>query len=104
VRKKLRRKPRQDSSVQAAPPPPPLPTPEPEVPHMPVLEGSTAALPFVHMDITKTEIGATRTAAQHAASTAPARQLRHALRPENLRHQFILTELLQPPKALRQEI
>jgi hypothetical protein len=100
VRKKLRRKQRTEVPIQIVPPPPP-----PGVGAMgsPVLEVATESLPAMPGDISKSEIGAGKAKSTGAANT-PVKQLHAALRPENLRHQFILTEILQPPKALRDEL
>ena len=102
VRKKLRRR----HPARPVPAPPPLRVdPEPAVPHMPVLEVATGSLlPPMASDIAHTEIGSGKPNASRAAGLAAAKELRASLRPENLRNQFILTELLQPPKALRGEV
>ena len=98
VRKKLRRR----QSVAA--PTPPAATPiRLDVPHAPVTEVATEFVHAVAGDISRTEIG-TGKAIAHRTARTPAADLRKLLRPENLRHQFILTEILKPPKALRQEL
>ena len=98
VRKKLRRKQRTEVPVEVVPPPPP------EVAGIgsPVLEVATESLAALPGDISKTEIGSGK-AKRTSAAGGTVKQLHAALRPENLRSQFILTEILQPPKALRDE-
>ena len=71
---------------------------------MPVLEVATGSLlPPMASDIAHTENGSGKPNASRTAGLTAAKQLLASLRPENLRNQFILTELLQPPKALRGE-
>jgi hypothetical protein len=99
VRKKLRRKQRTVLPIESVPPPPPAP--EVGVFSAQLLEVTGDALPAPPGDISGTEIGSGKAKRTTTANSA-VNQLHAALRPENLRHQFILTEILQPPKALRE--
>ena len=67
-------------------------------PPLPVLEEVTAA---TTSPVTASEISGARKGAAQAPATN-ATSLARWLRPETLRHQFILTEILQPPLALRE--
>lgn len=102
VRKKLRRKQR-EAPVQVITPP--IPSPRQEAAPFAVLEVATESLPLPPGDISMTEIGTGKAldAARGTPTNASMRNIHHALRPENLRHHYILTEILQPPKALRDE-
>jgi hypothetical protein len=100
VRKKLRRKQRLDAPSEAAPSAPP---PVPQASVTGVYEVATESLPSMHGDISTSEIGSAGGNVHLEAAIASARHLRSALGPANLRQLFILTELLQPPKALRRE-
>lgn len=67
-------------------------------PPVPVLE---EAIPATTSPVTATEISGTKTSGA-TLPAASAASLARWLRPETLRHQFILTEILQPPLALRE--
>jgi hypothetical protein len=80
----VRRPPKQPQSrrhVSVAPPPLPA-----------LFLESAPAQPYVNI---------TQPAARAQAPTVDAKAVRHWLSPATLRHQFILTEILQPPLALR---
>ncbi|MGE5608675.1 MAG: hypothetical protein ACM359_05450, partial [Bacillota bacterium] len=75
----------------------PQPVPEPTV-----IETSAVAHMQSPADIMVTEIGHAEPAGhRHIAPRAAA--IAQFLTPKNLRTQFILTEVLQPPLALRQD-
>jgi hypothetical protein len=75
-----------------------VPVPPPPLPALQEVTGATT------LPVTATEIAATpsRSAAAAArATTVSAASIAHWLRPQTLHQQFILTEILQPPLALR---
>jgi hypothetical protein len=71
-------------------------------PPIPVID-SVQLLPATKQDISATEISSTAPTSPSAAHSlaANASTLHRWLRPATLRQQFILTEVLQPPLALR---
>jgi len=49
------------------------------------------------------EIGSAHEAARTAQASGKARAIKHWLTPTTLRGQFMLTEVLRPPKAMQQD-
>ena len=102
--------PQQQHRQRPAPPPPPAPRPAqqrrpakqqqpprravPSLPPQPVVELTPADVPYVNI---------TQPAARTKAPTVDAGAIHAWMKPATLRQQFILTELLQPPLAMREE-
>jgi hypothetical protein len=98
--------PQQQQRQRPAPPPPPRPAQQrrpakqqprravPSLPAQPVVELTPADAPYVNI---------TQPAARTKAPTVDASAIHAWMTPATLRQQFILTELLQPPLAMRDE-
>src|SRR5688500_11015694 len=98
--------PQQQQRQRPAPPPPPRPAQQrrpakqqprravPSLPAQPVVELTPADAPYVNI---------TQPVARTKAPTVDASAIHAWMTPATLRQQFILTELLQPPLAMRDE-
>jgi type II secretory pathway pseudopilin PulG len=78
------------------PPPPPIAAPVPPVPVLAPTEGPSSNV------LAAMEIGSEERTRRAKTASAGANAIARWLTPATLRQQFILTEILQPPLALRQ--
>lgn len=83
---------------KAQPTPPPLPSAP-----IAVIETPISQLPAAASDIATTEIGHAGETERRRSPNARAAAIRQCLSPKNLQTQMIVTEILQPPLALRDE-
>jgi outer membrane biosynthesis protein TonB len=90
-----------------APPRPPPPVPKTRPPKQKKPKKAPAAPVFAQQPVEEQTVqrlapsGAAPRPAAAASAKVDANQLKNWLRPQTLREQFILTEILQPPLALR---